>query len=91
LISIILKAGFEIENPSFCTSNNQNSELVSLEEKKFEPRLFDAELFELRQNLASFAFSNRPFYTPKQYNRKAGIDDGSRRADGVMLVNMRID
>jgi len=38
---------------------------VSLKGKKFKPRLFDAELFELRQNLPSFAFSNRPFYTPE--------------------------
>jgi len=54
----------EIENPSFWPSNNQNSELPSLEEKKFDPRHFGAELFELQQNLPSFAFSNRPFHTP---------------------------
>jgi len=44
--------------------------LRASKKKECEPRHFNAELFELQQTLPSFAFSNRPFYTPKNHGGK---------------------
>jgi len=45
------------------------SSLRALKKKKSSLKFFYAEIFKLQQNLLSFAFSNRPFYTLIQYFR----------------------